>query len=351
MVTAAADKGVWVLAEYSEGELADVSIELASEGKRLADKLRQELVAVLIGTGIPPGLAGKFRDSGINRLMLVDGPGLEETVELRVQALSEMVREAKPGILLCSTTIFGREMAARLAAALKTGLAPNCLSLDFADDGRLQCTLPAHTNKTSAKMVFPTARPQIITAAPGAFDVKRARGARQPVTVNVAPKTDPSAPCARTLRIEKGDPRTMSVEEAPIIVSGGKGVGSKANFALLDRLAEALGGVTAGSRIAVDLGFVPVAKQVGQTGKTVTPRLYLACGISGSNYHTIGMKESKVIIVINNDKSATIFKMADLGLVGDLLEIVPAITAELAKNLEAQARTAPEPARPAGARA
>ena len=141
VMTASEDKGVWVLAEYHERELADVSLELASEGKRLADKLRQELCAVLIGTGIPTGLAGKFRDSGINRLMLVDGPGLEETVELRVQALSEMVREAKPGILLCSTTIFGREMAARLAAALKTGLAPNCLSLDYADDGRLQSPL------------------------------------------------------------------------------------------------------------------------------------------------------------------------------------------------------------------
>ena len=350
-MTTSADKGIWVLAEYSEGELADVSLELASEGKRLADKLRQELVAVLIGTGIPAGLAGKFRDSGINRLMLVDGPGLEETVELRVQALSEMVREAKPGILLCSTTIFGREMAVRLAAALKTGLAPNCLSLDFTDDGRLQCTMPAHTNKTSAKVVFTTGRPQIVTAAPGTFDIKRARGARQPLTVNVTPRTDPAAPCARTLRIEKGDPRTMSVEEAPIIVSGGKGVGSRENFALLDRLAEALGGVTAGSRIAVDLGFVPVAKQVGQTGKTVTPKLYIACGISGSNYHTIGMKESKIIIVINNDKSATIFKMADLGLVGDLREIVPAITSELARTLPAPTAAASEPARAAGARA
>ncbi len=350
MVTAATDKGVWVLAEYSEGELADVSLELASEGKRLADKLRQELVAILIGTGIPQGLAGKFRDSGINRLLLVDGPGLEDCVELRVQALSRMVLESKPGILLCSTSIFGREMAARLAAALQTGLAPNCLSLDFTDDGRLQCTLPAHTNKTSAKMVFPSARPQIVTAAPGTFDIKRARGARQPVTTTVTPVTDPDAPRAATLRIEKGDPRTMSVEEAPIIVSGGKGVGSKSNFALLDQLAESLGGVTAGSRIAVDLGFVPVAKQVGQTGKTVTPKLYIACGISGSNYHTIGMKESRVIIVINNDKSATIFKMADLGLVGDLLEIVPAITAELARTLEPPARTAPEPARPAAVR-
>ncbi len=350
MVTAAEHKGVWVLAEYSEGELADVSLELASEGKRLADKLRQELVALLIGTGIPAGLAGKFRDCGINRLMLVDGPGLEEAIELRVQALTEVMREAKPGILLCSTTIFGREMAARLAAALRTGLAPNCLSLDFTDDGRLQCTLPSHTNKTSSKVVFPSARPQIVTAAPGTFDIKRARGARQPVTVNVTPRTDPAAPCGRTLRVEKGDPRTMDLEEAPVIVAGGKGVASRANFALLDRLAEALGAVTAGTRIAVDLGFVPVAKQVGQTGKTVTPKLYIACGISGSNYHTIGMKESKVIIVINNDKSATIFKMADLGLVGDLLEIVPAITAELARAMEAPAAAAPAADRAAGAR-
>lgn len=338
-MSGSAYKGIWVLAEYDEGELADVSLELVSEGRRLADKLREGLCALLVGCNIPAS-ADKFRDYGVDKLYLVDSPLLDQSVDLRVQALLGIIREMKPQVLLCGATSFGRDIAARLAAALKTGLASNCSSLDLREDGLLQYTMPVYGNKASAMLVFPAARPQIATVAPGTFDTKRSKVAKQPEVISVNPKLDATTPFPRALRCEKGDLKTMSLDEAPIIVSGGRGVGCSEKFQLLEKLAEALGGVTAGSRMAVDAGYITSIRQVGQTGRTVTPRLYIACGISGSNYHTIGMKDSKTIIVINKDRNAPMFKLADLGLVGDLQEIVPAITSELAKMLQAPAKKA-----------
>jgi electron transfer flavoprotein alpha subunit len=170
------------------------------------------------------------------------------------------------------------------------------------------------------------------------MDIKRAKIAKQAEVIRVDPRLDSSVPCAKVVRFAKGDSKTMSLEEAPIIVSGGRGVGSRENFQLLEKLAGVLGGVVSGSRMAVDEGYIPSTKQVGQTGKTVTPKLYIACGISGSVYHTMGMKDSKTIVVINKDRNAPMFNMADLGIVGDLLEIVPAITNEIMVMSEASAK-------------
>lgn len=330
------DSGIWVLADYSEGEIADVSLELASEARQLADRIKEEVCVVLVGCDLE-ALAEKLGPYGVDRLFLVDSPLLDDAVELRVQALANMITEIRPHLLLCSADPFGRDVAVRLAAALETGLAPNCVSLELIDDGLIQMTSPVYGNKATAKLVFPESRPAIATVAPGTFQIKRARAARQTQVVTISPELDASVPCTRVLRLEKGDPRTMSLEEAPIIVSGGRGVGCPEHFALLEKLAEALNGVTAGSRMAVDEGYVPVSRQVGQTGKTVTPKLYIACGISGSSYHTIGMKDSKAIIAINKDRNAPMFKLADIGIVGDLVQVVPAITSELA-GMQASAK-------------
>jgi electron transfer flavoprotein alpha subunit len=323
-----ADKGIWVLAEYDEGGLSDVSLELLSEGRRFADKFGDELSAVLVGHD-NPALVNRLSEHGADRVYLVDSPLLDNSVELQAQALSSLVREQKPRILLCGVTSFGRDIAARLAAALKAGLASNCTALDLSEDGLLLQTKPVYRERASATLICPTARPQIATVVPGVMDIKRAKIAKQAEVIRVDPRLDSSVPCAKVVRFVKGDPKTMSLDEAPIIVSGGRGVGSRENFQLLEKLAGVLGGVVAGSRIAVDEGYIPSTKQVGQTGKTVTPKLYIACGISGSVYHTMGMKDSKTIVVINKDRNAPMFNMADLGIVGDLLEIVPAITNEI----------------------
>jgi electron transfer flavoprotein alpha subunit len=332
-----ADKEIWVLAEYDEGGLSDVSLELLSEGRRFADKLGDELSAVLVGHD-NPALVNRLSDHGADRVYLVDSPLLENSVELQAQALSSLIREQKPRILLCGSTSFGRDIAARLAAALKTGLASNCTALDLSEDGLLLQTKSVYRDKASATLICPTALPQIATVVPGVMDIKRAKIAKQAEVIRVDPRLDSSVPCAKVVRFAKGDPKTMSLEEAPIIVSGGRGVGSRENFQLLEKLAGVLGGVVAGSRMAVDEGYIPSTKQVGQTGKTVTPKLYIACGISGSVYHTMGMKDSKTIVVINKDRNAPMFNMADLGIVGDLLEIVPAITNEIMVMSEASAK-------------
>ena len=332
-----ADKGIWVLVEYDEGGLSDVSLELLSEGRRFADKFGDELSAVLVGHSTP-AMVDRFGEHGADRVYLVDSPLLENSVELQAQALSSLIREQKPRILLCGATSFGRDIAARLAAALKTGLASNCTALDLSEDGLLLQTKSVYRDKASATLICPTTLPQIATVVPGVMDIKRAKIAKQAEVIMVDPRLDSSVPCAKVVRFAKGDPKTMSLEEAPIIVSGGRGVGSRENFRLLEKLAEVLGGVVAGSRMAVDEGYIPSTKQVGQTGKTVTPKLYIACGISGSVYHTMGMKDSKTIVVINKDRNAPMFNMADLGIVGDLLEIVPAITNEIIVTSEASAK-------------
>jgi len=332
-----ADSGIWVFAEYDEGEISDVSLELLSEGRRFADKLGEELCAVLVAHSVLP-LSDRLGDYGADRVYLVDSPLLDSSVELQVQSLSGLIRQRKPRILLCGDTSFGRDAAARLAAALKTGLASNCTALDITQDGLLLQTKPVYGDKASVTLICPTARPQIATVVPGVLEMKRSKTAKRAEVIRVEPQLDSGVPCARVIRFEKGDPKTMSLDEAPIIVSGGRGVGSRENFQLLERLAEVLGGVVAGSRMAVDGGYVPPTKQVGQTGKTVTPKLYIACGISGSTYHTMGMKDSKVIVVVNRDRNAPMFKLADLGIMGDLLEIVPAITNELIAISESYAR-------------
>ncbi|MBM4461736.1 MAG: electron transfer flavoprotein subunit alpha/FixB family protein [Chloroflexi bacterium] len=331
-----ADKGILVLAECDEGGLCDVSLELLSEGRRFADRLGDELSAVLVGRD-NPALVNRLSEHGADKVYLLDSPLLENSVEFQAQALSNLVRERKPRILLCGATSFGRDIAVRLAAALKTGLASNCTALSLSEDGLLVQTKPVYRDKASANVICPTARPQIATVVPGVLDVKRAKVTRQAEVIRVAPRLDTSVPCAKAVRFAKGDPKTMSLDEAPVIVSGGRGVGSRENFRLLEKLAEVLGGVVAGSRMAVDEGYIPSTKQVGQTGKTVTPKLYIACGISGSVYHTMGMKDSKTIVVINKDRSAPMFNMADLGILGDLLTIVPAMTNELIMISQASA--------------
>jgi electron transfer flavoprotein alpha subunit len=331
-----ADKGIWVLAECDEGGLCDVSLELLSEGRRFADKLGDELSAVLVGHD-NPSLVDRFGEHGADRVYLVDSLLLENSVDLQAQALSSLIREQKPRILLCGATSFGRDIAARLAAALRTGLVSNCTALDISEDGLLLQTKPIYRDKASATVICPTARPQIATIVPGVMDIRRAKTAKQAEVIRVDPRLDSSVPCAKVVSFAKGDPKTMSLDESPIIVAGGRGVGSRENFRLLEKLAEVLGGVIAGSRMAVDEGYIPSTKQVGQTGKTVTPKLYIACGISGSVYHTMGMKDSKTIVAINKDRSAPIFNMADLGIVGDLLAIVPAITNELIMTSQASA--------------
>jgi electron transfer flavoprotein alpha subunit len=309
--------------------LQDVSLEVMSEGRRIAEKLGEELCVVLVGSNIRD-LADSLAFHGADKVYLVDTPLLSEYCsELYVQVISALISGRGPNIVLCGATWIGRDLAARLAARLKTGLVSDCVSLNLSEEGLLLQTKPAYGGKVHVTVICPTARPQIATVRPGTMEIRRPRIAKRAELIKLSPELDTTQRRTKVVGFLHADPKTISVDEAEIIVAGGGGVGSAEGFEMLAELADVLGGSLAGSRVPVDKGWIPSERQIGQTGKTVAPKLYIACGISGSIYHNMGMRDSRLVVSINKDRNAPIFKISDVCLVGDLLEIVPAIIRQL----------------------
>lgn len=332
-----ADSGVWVLVEWQGEEPLKVSLELLSEGRKIGESLGEPLYAVAMGANIPKLVADTLAEHGAERVYLVENPRFVDYLpELYTDALSSLIEQERPKVLLCGDTCLGRDIAPRLAAGLRTGLVTDCVDIKLEDSGTFSFTKPIHSGRVSGTLVCPTARPQMATIKPGVMEIKgQSPGVRAEV-VKVIPSLSNDRSRVKVTGFIKGDPRDVSLEEADIIVAGGRGVGSASNFRLLEELADVLGASLAASRMAVDAGWVGKEKLVGQTGKTVTPKLYLACGISGASQHVLGMKDSDTIVAINTDPQAPIFKVADVKIVGDLLEVAPALTAqlrELSKNV------------------
>jgi len=315
--------GVWVLAEQRLGELQEVSLELVCRGRKLADRLDEELSALLFGDNAA-GLASDLSSYGADKVYLInDRPLTGYPPEAYTEALSTLATEQNPGVILFGATVFGRDLASRLAARLKTGLASDCTALEVSDDGLLSAVRPVYGGQLDATVISPAARPQIATMRPGIIDAKPAQREGKAEIITVEPQ--PATTRSRTTGFIKADPRTIRLDEAEVIVAGGGGIDSQESFQLLEELAELLGGCVGASRVPVDKGWVPLEKQIGQTGLTAAPKLYLAFGISGSIYHTMGMKDSKVIVVVNNDRNAPFFKLADMGIVGDYQEMAAAL--------------------------
>lgn len=319
------DKGVWVFIELQEGEIRDVSLELLSEGRKIAGKVGEEVCAVVIGSNIQEQ-TDRLAHYGADRIYVVENPLCQSySAELYTQILVTLIREQKPKIVLCGATSIGKDLAPRVAARLQTGLGSGCTSLDLTEEGLLVQTKLAYGGRVSATIACPSTSPQIVTVRPGVMEMESPNTSLEAEVIRVTPQFGEIEPRSRVVDFIRADPKTISLSEADIIVAGGGGAGSREDFRLIEELAEVLGGTVGASRVPVDEGWVPFDKQIGQTGKTVEPNLYIACGISGTIYHTMGMKDSKVIVAINKDRSAPIFKIADMGIVGDLLEVVPAI--------------------------
>ncbi len=320
--------GVCVLAEQRGGQLQEVSLELVSEGRKLADKLGEQLSAVVVGSDIAE-LAQPLIHLGADKVWLLDSPLLATYCpEFYTDALAHLIETNRPTIVLSGDTAIGQDLAPRLAARLKTGLVTECTALSLDQEGLVVLTKPSYGGKASSIVVCPKARPQMATVKPGIMDT----GTPDPSLTAEVVKLTPE--CSGELKTKvvdfiKADPKTISLSEAESIVAGGGGTGSTENWRLIEELAEALGASVAASRVAVDARWAGSDRQVGQTGKTVNPKLYIACGISGAIQHTMGMKDAKMIIAINKDRNAPIFKMADVSIVGDLMEIVPAIIQRL----------------------
>ena len=329
-------KGVWVFAEQREGELQKVSLELLGEGRRIADELGVKLTALLLGNNIE-ALATTLAGHGADEVLVADDKNLEHyTTDAYTKVICDLANERKPGILFVGATFIGRDLGPRIAARLSTGLTADCTSIEVeVEGGALLATRPAFGGNLMATIACPDHRPQMATVRPGVFAKINTDGSNCNIE-KVEVKLADSDIRTKVLEIIKAKKDIVDIAEADFIVSGGRGVGSKENFELLKELAKALDGTVAGSRAAVENGWIDGAYQVGQTGKTVRPQIYIACGISGAIQHVAGMQESDLIIAVNKDDSAPIMKLADYAIVGDLTKVVPELTAQIKeiKNAE-----------------
>ena len=327
-------KGVWVFAEQREGELQKVSLELLGEGRKIADKLGVKLTALLLGDNIK-SLADTLGRHGADEVLVAESSLLQHyTTDGYTKVICDLANDRKPGIIFIGATFIGRDLGPRVAARLTTGLTADCTVLDVdVEKADLLATRPAFGGNLMATIACPDHRPQMATVRPGVFS-KLPDEERSFTVEEVEVKLEDSDIRTKIVEIVKEAKEIVDISEANFIVSGGRGVGSKENFAILEELAEALGGTVAGSRAAVENGWIERDYQVGQTGKTVRPTIYIACGISGAIQHVAGMQESDMIIAINKDATAPIMKTADYAIVGDLLKVVPEMTAQVKKLKE-----------------
>lgn len=322
-------KDILIVAEEKEAKLAKVSFELLGAANRIAQEMGGEVHAALLGSRVE-GLAFALAHYGASRIWLADDPALAQySPEVHALVLAELVKKIQPIAVFLAANSRGRDLAPRLAAKLGVGLAIDCTEIRVEGDGRLLITRPTYAGKVLAKVRL-KGTPQMATLRPNIFPPL------EPDTTRSAPMEKIAAPQvtarAVTKEFAKSEAGKLDVAEAEIIVSGGRGLKGPENYAILEELAKALGNAAVGaSRAAVDAGWRPHSDQVGQTGKTVTPKLYIACGISGAIQHLAGMKTAKCIVAINKDPEAPIFKVADYGVVGDLFEIVPLLTEEVKK--------------------
>lgn len=331
-------KGVFVFAEQRDRKVQKVALELIGKGKELAKDLNTTVTAVLLGKDMNEE-AKKLCYAGADNVIYVNDDILDVYMtEPYVHAMDKIIEEKKPDIVLYGATAIGRDMAPRVSARVHTGLTADCTGLTVeADDENaeklnLMMTRPAFGGNIMATIACPNHRPQMATVRPGVM--KAAKYSEQnPVNVEEFKVEFPKG-CRNVeiLDVTKIIQQRMNIEDAKVLVSGGRGMHGPDNYPMLEELAELLGGTISASRAAVDAGWVPKDRQVGQTGKTVRPNLYIACGISGAIQHLAGMEESDFIIAINKDETAPIFDVADVGIVGDIFKVVPLLIDELKKE-------------------
>ena len=322
-------KGVWIVAEQREGALRKVSFELASTARKLADQLGEEVGAVLLGSGVE-AMAAQLGKYGVDKVFVADNPALEPyTTDAHAAAVAKAVKDNDPSILLLGASTQGKDLSARLVGKLATGMATDCTDVKIAD-GKLLAIRPMYAGKCFGEVVV-TGAPQMASLRPNVFTI--VENAKAGAVVKFDPALDAAQLKTKVLEVQKEAAGKIDVSEANIIVSGGRGMKGPEGYGILEELAKTLGAAVGASRAAVDAGWRPQSDQVGQTGKVVSPNLYIACGISGAIQHLAGMSSSKYIVAINKDADAPIFQRADYGIVDDLFKVVPALTVEVKKLL------------------
>jgi electron transfer flavoprotein alpha subunit len=335
-VTQDMSRDVWVLAEHAEGRPRKVTYELLGKARDLAAAFKGRVAAVVLGAGVAP-LARDLGARGADVVYLAEHPLLAQyTTDAYATVLAALLGREQPSLLLIGSTAAGRDLAPRLAARLGAGVVSDCAAVDL-EGGRVVATRPVMTRKAIARVAFRDAGLRIAVVLPNVLPPAPADAARSPQVIPVPVTLDPAAIRTRVAGMTPIARETVPLTEADIIVSGGRGLRGPENFALLNDLAAALGAAVGSSRPPVDSGWVPHDYEIGQTGKTVNPQLYIACGISGAPQHLAGMSSSRYIVAINRDSQAPIFGVASYGIVGDLFEILPLLTAEVRRLKAAQA--------------
>ncbi len=345
-------KGVFVFAQQVDNKVSNIALELIGKGKALAQDLGTEVVAMLLGSDVK-GEAKKLAEYGADKVIVVENEYLKDYMtEPYTQAIAAIIREFKPEIVLFGATAIGRDLAPCVAATVHTGLTADCTQLDIGDfpmnpipgkeqlHNQLLMTRPAFGGNTIATIAIPDFRPQMATVRPGVMQKAPRDKSKEAVIVEFDAKLQKNSKYVEILKVVKKVSEFVDIQDAKILVAGGRGMGCKENYEkYLRPLADLLGGQVASSRAGVDQFGIAKELQVGQTGKTVRPKLYIACGISGAIQHLAGMEESDIIVAINKDATAPIFDVADYGIVGDLFQILPLVTKmvqqELAKKAEA----------------
>ena len=338
-------KGVFVFAQQVDNELGNIAFELLGEARKLAAPLNTQVTAVLIGHNVG-SLTDQLAAYGADRVIVVDDPELEVyRTEPYAHALASVIQKFKPEILLIGATAIGRDLGPTVSARVATGLTADCTQLDIGEfpmiprpgvvqrSNQLLMTRPAFGGNTIATIACPDNRPQMATVRPGVMQKIDPIEDAEAEIIEYNPGFIKNNRYVEIEEVVKAVSDVVDIQDAKILVSGGRGMGGPENFAMLRELAKVLGGEVSCSRAVVDAGWMPKDMQVGQTGKTVRPQLYVAVGISGAIQHVAGMEESDYIIAINKDEDAPIFDVADYGIVGDLNKVVPKLTAQIKEAL------------------
>ncbi|MDO8671897.1 MAG: electron transfer flavoprotein subunit alpha/FixB family protein, partial [Dehalococcoidia bacterium] len=322
------NQGVMVVAEVADGALSGISAELLGVGRCLADGLGEPLMAVVMGKGIA-GFGNALLALGADCVLAVDDALLEKyQADAYVAALEKVVKEHTPNVLLLGHTATGRELAPRLAFRLKTGLTTDCIDLNLHPDSKLMlATKPVYGGNAQAVYICEASSPQMATIRSKAICPAVADASRKGEVITVSAGIDASVVRARVVDKVKAEVEGVRLEDAPIVVSAGRGVGSVENMHMVEALAKILGAAIGGSRGAVDSNIIPSTLQIGLTGKIVSPDLYVAIGISGALQHMAGCSGSKTVVAVNRDADAPIFKMAHYGVVGDFKKVLPVLAA------------------------
>lgn len=325
-------KDVWVFIEEEEGKIAGVSFELLGKARSLAQDLKSNVVAVYLGFKLKEKVR-EILQRGADKVIIIDAPQLQHFIsENYASAIAHLIRKYKPEIFLAGATTTGRSLVSRIAVLVHTGLTADCTGLDIDLTARLLVQIrPAFGGNIMAQIITPNHRPQMATVRHKVMKELVPDASRKGEIIEEAFKETFVDNRIKFIEFIKEEGYKVNLADADIIVSGGRGLGEAKNFKLIQELAEILGGAVGASRAAVDSGWIPYSHQVGQTGRTVSPKIYIACGISGQIQHLVGMQSSKIIIAINKDPSAPIFKVANYGIVGDLFKVVPLLIGQFEK--------------------